>query len=151
MVSIHCTFGQPDQNPISDFQCQEGNYRILNDPKRKASFSADKMRCDSESGNDMSLDWRGPNWYRVMPPAGDKLADHFVEAKNCNTLKTGWISSGTHPSTPGDVNNATVCFSYIDGSQCKWEKEIQIKNCGGEYYLYFLPEVPLCSARYCTL
>ena len=43
----------------------------------------------------------------------------------------------------------TVCFdSYSDGN-CYWQADITVTNCDG-FYVYMLPDTPLCSARYCV-
>ena len=63
---------------------------------------------------------------------------------------SGWLN-GTHPEE-GTTKNATVCFSYDtgNGDNCHWSQEIQITNCFGLYYVYYLPKVPTCAAKYCA-
>jgi hypothetical protein len=37
---------------------------------------------------------------------------------------------------------------HWSGNQCNWNANVQVVNCG-EFYLYNLPNTPVCSLRYC--
>ena len=47
---------------------------------------SENYRCD-QRGNDMisSKDWQGSGWYRVMEPAGTRIAQQVVTNHHCNT------------------------------------------------------------------
>jgi Notch-like protein len=40
-----------------------------------------------------------------------------------------------------------VCFNW-SGNTCNWNAQIQVVACI-DYYLYNLPNTPVCSLRYC--
>jgi hypothetical protein len=46
--------------------------------------------------------------------------------------------------------NGSACFT-ANGFGCSLSHEISIVYCTGGFYVNFLPHVPLCSARYCTI
>ena len=53
------------------------------------------------------------------------------------------------PLSDGTVTR-TVCFNGYDPQDpCFENTEIQVRNCG-TYFLYYLPDTPLCMARYCS-
>ena len=55
-----------------------------------------------------------------------------------------------HPEKIGEVEEATVCFSFID-DPCYYECQIEIINCGN-FYLYNLvtPTEWQSTTRYCS-
>jgi len=63
-------------------------------------------------------------------------------------LASGWLN-GSHPTSAGDLVDRTVCFEW-DGNPCMWETEVKIRHCKN-YFLYYLMDAPICSARYCTV
>ena len=129
--------------------CNDNTYLVLDDPKRNMNFAYDEQFCDNSDSNHESPDWRGPNWYRVVSPAGSKIPETDVEPRHCNTFATGWLN-GTHPSIPHEVVSRTICFhSLYPENNCGFKTDVQIRNCG-EYFLYYLSEVPDCMLRYCS-
>ena len=123
-------------------------YLVLDDPKRNMNFAYDDaLCCDNSDSSFKSPDWRGPNWYRVVSPAGSKIPETDVEPRHCNTFATGWLN-GTHPSIPHEVVSRTICF-HTTGDSCDYTTDVKIRNCG-EYFLYYLSEVPICDLRYCS-
>jgi len=99
-----------------------------------------------------SPDWQGGNyWYRIMPPAGVVIPESSPESNHCGTMHGGWIHSGTHPTNEGEQVTVEVCFSFDNGNgdDCRQHKNILVTNCIS-YYVYYLPNVPFCGARYCA-
>ena len=91
--------------------------------------------------------FNGENWYRFMPPAGTHLVVGTPQKNSCGTQATGWMK-GKNPMQKGETVNRTACF-YWDDNTCKVQTEIKVRNCDS-YYLYYLPETPICQLRYCA-
>ena len=70
-----------------------------------------------------------------------------IPDNHCSTNAPGWLD-GNHPTLIGETIDARVCFVSPSDS-CSKETQIQIRNCYS-YYLYYLVETPICSARYCS-
>ena len=129
--------------------CNENTYLTLDEPTRNMNYGQDDVRyCDYSGYGTTSPDWQGPNWYRMIGPAGSKIPETYVDPKHCNTGAPGWLN-GTHPTIQYETVDRTVCFYSIGGNKCHWETAIQIRNCG-DYFLYYLPEPPTCYLRYCS-
>ena len=80
-------------------------YSILDDPKRKSTYSGTfaDPRCDSSSlidSTSLAGDWKAKNWYRFEEPAGTMIATASVTKSHCGTHATGWLN-GDHPITLG--------------------------------------------------
>ena len=106
-----------------------------------------------------SLDWQGEAWYRVMGDAGTRIPEYpFTSVQSigcgqvyCNTCCPGYLPSGSHPQTPGElVNNVTVCFN-CDGDICNYKilNAVKIRHCG-DYFVYHLTQLYGQNYRYCT-
>ena len=94
-----------------------------------------------------SDDWKdGDSWYRFKEPAGIQLADSIVPKFHCGTNAAGWLN-GAHPVVLGENVIRQVCFNY-EGNSCRWNTEVEIKNCG-RYYLYKFKSAPYCALKYC--
>ena len=66
--------------------------------------------------------------------------------EHCRTNAPGWLN-GTHPSEVGVSKTADVCFVHED-DDCRWSVSVKVMKCS-DYYLYYLPNTPRCSLRYC--
>ena len=113
----------------------------------------------------VSVDWQGEAWYRVMGDAGTRIPeDPFTSTqsgygKYCKTFCPGYLPSGSHPQTPGElIHNVTVrhnCAGSISNISGRHRHDggdiIKIRNCG-DYFVYFLsPHSPRgYVSRYCT-
>ena len=113
--------------------------------------------CD-KAGSTQSTDWAGPGWYRVVDPAGTRLAESVdgLDVDHCGTDGGGWLKNGTHDSLTfvGQVVDAKVCFPGW-GYKCATTTKIKIKKChemigSKEFFLYWLPAVTSCINGYCT-
>ena len=63
---------------------------------------------------------------------------------NCGTYCPGYLPSGSHPQTPGElVVNVTVCYN-CDGDICNYSNNVvKIRHCG-EYFVYYLTRPKSC-------
>ena len=143
-------------------------YKSLTDSTRKLNVraiqstrKADRLRSPSlgrsVGGLATSVDWQGDAWYRVMGDAGTRIPEHpFTSVQlsgfgHCGTWCPGYLPSGSHPQTPGElVNNVTVCFN-CDGDICnyKYFNAVKIRHCG-DYFVYYLTQLYGQNYRYCT-
>ena len=87
-----------------------------------------------------------PAWYRFTGAAGDKMATFCVAENRCGTHAPGWLYE-PHPSVEEGIVWRSVCYHW-DSNCCKWNKSIQIRNCGA-FYVYRLEKPPDCDLRYC--
>ena len=117
-----------------------------------------------------SVDWQGEAWYRVMGEAGTRIPEapftsvYFNAATvteqvyNCGTYCPGYLPSGSHPQTPGElVEYVKVCYNCNNDicqySNTKWgggsNNVVKIRHCG-EYFVYYLTKPTYVDLRYCT-
>ena len=110
-----------------------------------------------------SLDWQGEAWYRVMGDAGTRIPEYpFTSVQSigcgqvyCNTCCPGYLPSGSHPQTPGElVYNVTVCYNCL-GPICNYvHNYVKIVNCGDFFVYYLTAEFPynyiIHLMSYCT-
>ena len=104
--------------------CSESDYEILTNFTRNVNFLYDNggnsRHCDRDStvGSDWAADWKGSAWYRIMHPAGNKLAEYNSVTKYyCGTHRAGWIND-THPTTLGEIVDRTVYFKWDTETDC---------------------------------
>eukprot|EP00088_Acartia_fossae_P059504 TRINITY_DN706_c0_g1_i13.p1 TRINITY_DN706_c0_g1~~TRINITY_DN706_c0_g1_i13.p1 ORF type:complete len:342 (-),score=44.38 TRINITY_DN706_c0_g1_i13:286-1278(-) len=93
-----------------------------------------------------SPDWVGTAWYRFVGPSGHKMPEYAPGYNSCGAWGAGWLRD-SHPRVPGKTINATVCFDY--GSHCIKPLSVKVTNCG-EFFVYYLPDMPNQGARYCA-
>ena len=86
-------------------------------------------------------------WHRFMGAAGNAMPTSCVPKHRCGTHAPGWLK-GDHPTKEQGVVSRQVCFHWW-WSCCLWNVYIKVRNCG-EYYVYQLPQTPVCYLRYCT-
>ena len=128
--------------------CQD--YKVLDNPKRKATYvTPDRQwKCDQTGYRNISPDWKGPGWYRFAKNVGSRIPDHTVKGVHCGTHASGWLQDN-HPSTVGETKTAKVCFNNGSRGKCNWSTTIKISHCG-DYFVYDLPDVPICHLGYCA-
>ena len=136
-------------------QCLQ--YKNLTDSKRKYNLKdTSNYYCDntSVSSSSTSLDWIGPNWYRVTGQAGTQLSEHSYKSMYgmCSTHHGGWLVGG-HPVLRSQTVTRTVCFYTSSVGSCTGgginRNEIEVTNCDN-YFVYNLKTPPQCTLRYCT-
>jgi hypothetical protein len=148
--SIACTAGQTwteaggcvDPAPPVVAQCSQP-YATLNDATRNRSYPPGAVTCDQAGWGAL---WGGPQWYRMDGATGTRMPESPPPTYACGTHAPGWLN-GTHPGVAEGVVNRTVCFHW-SGSTCAWSTTVQVVNCDS-FYLYNLPNAPVCSLRYC--
>ena len=103
---------------------------------------------DKEGYTSTRAQWKGDGYYRLMEPAGIKLAEYAPGKYHCGTLYPGWLN-GSHPERSGEEVERTVCVDADKGNErdCWRKQSITVTNCKG-YYVYFLPDFDF-SGRYC--
>lgn len=78
--------------------------------------------------------------------AGTKIATSCIPVYRCGTNAPAWMS-GTHPTVAEGKVTRKVCYSWA-GNCCYSSSNIEVVNCGGQYYVYKLNPTG-CSCRYC--
>ena len=120
------------------------------------------MKVDAtQQGPYKSVDWQGNAWYRVMGDAGTRIPEYpFTSVQlsgygHCGTWCPGYLPSGSHPQTPGElVNNVKVCYNCL-GDMCSHShykniNAVKIRHCG-DYFVYYLTQSGNNeNVRYCT-
>ncbi len=86
-------------------------------------------------------------WYRFTGDAGTMLPIYCIPRYSCNTIGTGWISGGGHPTAAYELVSRTVCM-HSHGSCCQVSYPVEIRNCSG-YYVYKLKRPVDLRYRYC--
>ena len=74
----------------------------------------------------------------VSPPGQDR----------CGAYRSGWSDSAL-PSKTGESVDIKICFDEGSGRDCAESNEGKVTNCGA-YFVYYLENVPTCTARYCA-
>ena len=148
LSSTHLWFSLSASTQIDSipFKLQCEDYKLLTDPKRKASYatsSYSKRKCDRSGGAETSPDWQSPGWYRISPNIGTKISTSPTKENHCGTGATGWINGGSTPGL-GQMIDAEACFSWA-GDNCYRKINVRIRNCK-DYFLYFLPDILDCYA-----
>ena len=128
------------------------SYKILNDATRNEnhgyeSLSDDYAYYDGNANTYLAPDWKGPGWYRFQSPAGVKMPENAVAIQHCGTNIAHWLN-GAHPTVVGETVTRTSC-GHWSSNTCYKTVSIQIKKCGN-YFLYYLPNVPQDYGRYCA-
>ena len=136
----------------------EGYYEVLDDVTRHEDWEDSRSYCDQDGHADESPDWQGGNkWYlfvRMDTLLAMPMEPVQADKDKCATTYPGWVNGTIPPSSDqyGGIwttVNATVCFS-TEFSDCAFAEDIQIRNCAGNYLLYYLPSVVGCDRRYCS-
>ena len=154
-VLVICLTAAVIESSVTELPPECSDYLIMDDSSRNVHNGYEKYTDednDYNCGYDTSPDWHGRNWYRMMPPAGVVITETSLTDHHCGSLRPGWIQ-GSHPTNEGEQVDALVCFSADAGDgaggECEWGKPIQITHCG-DFYVYYLFQVPACAARYCA-
>ena len=147
-------------------------YKSLTDSTRKVTIRGTLSTKKGDEGivgrseyPYTSVDWQGEAWYRVMGEAGTRIPeDPFTMAqlrvdKYCRTNCPGYLPSGSHPKTPGElVDNVEVCYN-CNNEICFYRSRnilrnitnnvVKIRHCG-DYFVYYLTRPFSHPLRYCT-
>lgn len=72
-----------------------------------------------------------------------------VNPRHCGTIAPIWLQ-GTHPKNDAKVTvKACVNFFNINGG-CAQSFNVDIKDCGGNFYVYYLGPTYSCALAYCA-
>jgi len=156
-VSSSVTYGvRYCSSGILPDECTIGNYYELKDEPRSTDhkynidelYYCDNVQFITNQYQSTSPGWMGGSkWYRMTGDAGTHIPEKAPK-NTCGSAYPGWLD-GVHPTSKGDsVDNAKFCFVDYD-SDCKFFTEGKITHCG-DFYVYFLKEVPISPARYCA-
>jgi hypothetical protein len=91
----------------------------------------------------------GGRWIRFIGTSGTIISLTSPGINHCGAYIPGWFN-GTLPSTTEEVVSAEICFDMPIGPYCNLVLNASVVNCGS-FYTYFLPPVPICNGRYCTI
>jgi len=137
-------------DPSVSLPSQCSNYKTMNHKSRNVKHTA-QHSCDKTDWRipgQTSPDFKGPGWYRMLPPAGVKMSEEPVPYYRCGSHFTGWIN-GKHPANVGETATRKVCFNGT-GNTCRHSIKTRITNCGS-YFIYYFINTPDCYMRYCAI
>jgi hypothetical protein len=123
-------------------------YTQIDDPTRNVNFTEGYNFCDN---NYLFNTSNGGAWIRFVGTGGTTIPTSSVDLNHCGAYLSGWYNS-TLPVTTNMIINGTVCFNFYASSYA-YAVDISVALCSGSptnYYVYFLPPIGICSARYCT-
>jgi len=120
------------------------SYTTINDPTRNVANTGTYGTCDRGPVFNASNDG---SWIQFVGTGGTTIPMTPPGVSHCGGYLSGWFN-GTLPNAVGTVVNGTVCFDS-DPSFCLIAVIVSVANCGG-FYVYLLPPVAVCNARYCT-
>jgi hypothetical protein len=121
------------------------SHTVVNDPSRNVGTSGIGGACDNGPLFNTSI---GGRWIRFLGTGGTMIPSTSPGRQHCSAYLAGWANV-TLPSTNGTVANGTGCFETIIAI-CGFQIDIEIVNCN-TFYVYFLPPLSFCNARYCTI
>ena len=124
--------------------CSQGNHKVLNDSRRRVESHwkpGQTPLCDKDLP---------PGWYRFASFVGRQLPTNRVSINHCGTMAPIWLD-GKHPGPKDPVAQAKACVNIFERRHgCFFSFHISIKNCDGNFYLYFLQPTPMCHTAYCA-
>ncbi|CAF3769860.1 unnamed protein product [Rotaria sp. Silwood1] len=120
------------------------SYTVVNDPLRSIATSGIGGSCDNGPLFNTSI---GGRWIRFMGTGGSIIPMTSPGINHCGAYLAGWFN-GTLPSMIETKISGNICFEgYI--STCLFHFSVSVVNCNS-FYVYFLPPLSMCNARYCT-
>jgi hypothetical protein len=122
------------------------SYTVINDPLRNVNTSGTGGVCDDGPLFNTSI---GGRWIRFIGIGGTIMPLTSPGIAHCGAFLAGWFN-GILPSMTGIVVSADICFEMYRGPDCNFLQNASVANCGS-FYVYFLPPIPICNARYCTI
>ena len=124
-------------------ECSE--YQVLDSKTRnsksshRTNYFQDKLGCEEFlMSYPATSDWKGPGWYRLLPPAWTVIPESSPGEHHYGVWFTGWVR-GQHPVRPGQVSNTTICFT-TRSDDCYQQVDAMITNCDS-FFVYFLPKL----------
>ncbi|PFX16668.1 Fibropellin-1 [Stylophora pistillata] len=123
--------------------CQQGNYKDISDSRRSTQSVWEPGQtplCDHtlEKG-----------WYRFTSFVGGKMPTSMVTQNRCGTKAPIWLN-GVHPA-PNVVKLVQACVNIFDRrGGCFYSFGVTVKNCNGQYFVYYLQPTYSCYIAYCA-
>ena len=129
-------------------QCLPWNYRVLNETWRQTSehYTKTTNHCDQTGSSDNQHGFT-PGWHSFSHTIGGAMPEKCTSKNYCGTNASGWLK-GSHPNVIGQNISRTVCFNWSSNC-CYWQTSVEVINCG-QYYIYNLPNTPVCHSAYCA-
>jgi hypothetical protein len=121
------------------------SYTVVNDPLRNVNAPGLGGSCDNGDLFNTSI---GGRWIRFMGIGGTMIPTTSQGLNHCGAYLAGWFNE-TLPSTVDMITNGTVCFDTLERN-CGFIFFVSVVNCA-TFYVYFLPPLDVCNARYCTI
>ncbi|CAF1352623.1 unnamed protein product [Adineta ricciae] len=121
------------------------SYTAIDDPLRNVAAPSIGSACDTGPFFNTSI---GGRWIRFVGTGGTMIPVTSVGTQHCGAYLTAWIN-GTLPTTSNVIVNSTVCIDSLIGT-CLVSLPVSLIKCNN-FYVYFLPPLPFCNARYCTV
>jgi hypothetical protein len=124
------------------------SYTTINDPTRSVTYAGYNIGCDNGPLFNTS---NGGAWIRFVGTGGTTIPTTSPGYSRCGAYAAGWFND-TLPLATNVITNGTGCFEEKDNT-CIFMMVMSVILCPGSptnYYVYFLPPVFGCSARYCT-
>ncbi|CAF3585967.1 unnamed protein product [Rotaria sp. Silwood1] len=120
------------------------SYTVVNDPLRSIATSGIGGSCDNGPLFNTSI---GGRWIRFIGTGGTTIPLTPPGIYHCGAFLAGWYN-GTSSSIVGTIVRGNACF---DGPSytCVFWSSIAVVYCNS-FYVYFLPPLSMCNARYCT-
>ena len=143
MVTTAITYDVGDGGVSGEPPCT--SYTVVNDPSRNVNTSGMGGACDIGSLFNTSI---GGRWIRFMGTGGTMIPTTPPGHQHCGAFVTTWFN-GTLPSTDEIIVNGSLCLNFIV-LECGYQMPISVVKCV-DFYVYFLPPIIMCNARYCTI
>ncbi len=121
------------------------SYTTINDPSRNYNRTGPSASCDNGPLFNTNS---GGAWIRFVGSGGTIIAMSPPGIQQCGSFLPGWYND-TLPTPINPVINGTICFE-TNADECGVPTDTTVVYCSGNFYVYFLPPVPICNGRYCT-
>ena len=120
------------------------SHTVIDDRTRSVNTYGFGGACDTGAFFNTSF---GGRWIRFIGSGGTTMPTTALGNNRCGSYLAGWFNA-TMPTVDGIMSSGTVCFDTIIGS-CIFSTVASVVKCG-TFYVYLLPPVNVCNARYCT-
>ncbi|CAF2402680.1 unnamed protein product [Rotaria sp. Silwood2] len=120
-------------------------YTEINDPSRSINSAGFYSSCDNGPIFNTS---NGGAWIRFVGTGGDRITTVSAGTNHCGGFLSGWYND-TLPTAQDVVTNGIICFDTTQ-LECIFTVSVSVIYCSAGYYVFFLPPISICNARYCT-
>lgn len=151
----HFIFSEPETTIVATIYDVSGggtsggppcsSHTVVDDPLRSVNSSGVGGTCDNGPLFNTSI---GGRWIRFTGIGGSNIPSYSPGFQHCGAYLAGW-SNMTLPTTTNTSANGILCFETLV-KECGFVASVTVVNCAS-FYVYFLPPVTFCNARYCTI